>query len=959
VGESAAPSEAQTLPSGMVTLLFTDLEGSTRLLEAHPAAYRAAVRRHHGLLRGAVEAHGGVVFETVGDAVYAAFARPTDAVAAALAGQLALRAADWGDLGPGAIRARMGLHTGEVEVQGAHYFGAPLYRCARLTATAHGGQTVLSAATAELVQDELPGGRLRDLGGHRLKDLARPERVFQLLHPDLPQAFPPLRSVGARRHNLPAQPTAFVGREREVAAVIRRLLRRVQQPAAHGPGDAPRLLTLTGPGGVGKTRLALQVAAEVAEDAFPDGEVFVGLGGLAPGADVEVVVSAVAQALGVRETVGRSLREAVADDLREKRLLLLMDNCEHVPAAAPWVGELLAACPGLAVLATSRAPLRLAAEHEWPVPPLALPAAPGRGAGPPAPPDLKRLRGADAVALFVQRAQAAAPDFALTAATAPAVAELCRRLDGLPLAIELAAARTKLLLPPHLLERLGNRLTLLTGGARDRPPRQQTLRAALDWSYQLLDPGEQTLFARLAVFVGGCTLEAAEAVCPAAGATTGERPPDVLDGLAALADQSLLRQEDRADGHARFVMLETIHEFARERLAESGELDAVQRRHANHFLALAEQARADLQGPQAAVRLEQLEREHDNLRAALQWAIHYGEADHGLRLAMALTTFWDARGYWREGRRWLESLLAQPGVSSPSRLRATGLRAAGFLAWHQGDAAAAQRLFAVALAINRALGDLQTAASSLVELARVAETQGKFLRADRLLRAALPILRAGNDRRRLALPLLVLGRVALARGDHAAARAFEAESLAIHRESGNRRGVALALTGLGEEARSRGDAERATAYYEEALTIVREMGDMLLLVSNLHNLGQVALRRGDPERAAALFREGLALARHAGTSGVYWAESVAGMAAVAAQHGQPERAARLLGAVRAAQDASGVQMAPVDQAAFDGCVATARSRLNDGAFSAAWAEGNAMSLEQAVADALEEAQADA
>jgi class 3 adenylate cyclase len=460
------------LPTGTVTFLFTDLEGSTRLLEAHPLAYREAVHRHHDLLQQAVEGHGGVVFETVGDAVYAAFERPTDAVAAALAAQAALLAVPWGETGP--LRVRMGVHLGEVERRGAHYFGAPLYRCARLTATAHGGQVVLSAAVTEIVRDALPpGAALRDLGAHRLKDLARPERVTQLLHPDLPAAFPPLRSLDALPHNLPRQATPFVGREAELAAVAGRL----RQPGVP-------LLTLTGPGGTGKTRLALQAAAEVLDAAGPDGARSGGpfpdgawLVELAPLADPGLVPAAVAQALGVREATGRPPEAALRDHLRDRRLLLVLDNCEHLlPGAAPAVAALLGAGPGVTVLATSREPLRVAGEHEHPVPPLALPPRPD----PARPPDPAALSHYEAVALFIERAVAARPDFAVTNATAPAVAELCHRLDGLPLAIELAAARVKVLAPPALLARLDRRLGVLTGGRRDAPARQQTLRATLD-----------------------------------------------------------------------------------------------------------------------------------------------------------------------------------------------------------------------------------------------------------------------------------------------------------------------------------------------------------------------------------------------------------------------------------------------------------------------------------------------
>ncbi len=594
------------LPSGMVTFLFTDVQGSTLLLERHPEAYPSAIARHHAVLAGAVAQNRGAVFETVGDAVYAAFASPRDAVAAALLAQRELRGASWGETGP--LRVRMGLHTGEVERQGDHYFGAALYRCARLSNAAHGGQVVLSSATAELVREALPAGAgLRDLGEHWLKDLQRPEHVFQLVAPGLVADFPALRTVENVPNNLPVQLTPFIGREREVTAA-RGLL---QHPET-------RLLTLTGPGGVGKTRLGLEIATGLLRE-FAHGTFFVDL---APVVSADLVIPSIAKTLGVQETTSRSTLDSLKEYLRDRQVQLVLDNFEHVLAAATMVADLLSVCFRVKALVTTREALHLRGEHQFPVPPLALP---DRNRAEP----IEQSMRYGAIQLFVQRAQAAKPDFALSERNAYAVAEICHRLDGLPLAIELAAARVNVFSPQALLARLEHPLAVLTSGSRDLPARQQTLRRAIAWSYDLLTPDEQMLYRRLAVFVAGCTLPAAESVL---GGADSDSKLGVVDGLASLVDKSLVRQNERAD-QPRFRMLETIREDALERLIAAGEADQIQKAHADYYLAFAEQAEA---GPREAEWLDRLEAEQDNLHAALSWFTRGGPADHGLRLAAAL-----------------------------------------------------------------------------------------------------------------------------------------------------------------------------------------------------------------------------------------------------------------------------------------------------------------------------------
>jgi predicted ATPase/class 3 adenylate cyclase len=547
-------------PTGTVTFLFTDIEGSTKLWEDDAPAMRAALARHDDVLRSAMGEHGGYVFKTVGDAFCATFTTAPDALEAALEAQRRLLSSEWKQTGP--LRVRIALHTGAAEEREGDYFGPPLNRVARLLSAAHGGQVVLSLPTQELVRDQLPTGRsLRDLGERRLKDLFRPERIFQLLAPELPSEFPPLRSLDAYRNNLPLQPTPLIGREKEVAEVRERLSR-----------TEVRLLTLTGAGGTGKTRLGLQAAAELTEY-FEDGVFFISLAAIR---DPQLVVPAMAGTPGVKEAGGQPLLESLEDYLGEKRMLLLVDNFEQVLEAAPVVTELLAAAPNLKVLATSRIPLGLYGEYEYSVPPLALP-------DPERPPP-------------VERAQAAKADFSVTNENAPAVAEICVRLDGLPLAIEFAASRIKVLSPQKMLGRLGNRLKLLTGGARDLPERQRTLRSTIEWSYGLLAEGEKVLYGRLSVFAGGRTLEAIEAICDVGG----DLPVDVLDGLASLVDKSLLKQEEGVGREPRFVMLETIHEFAREKLEQSAEAEEIKRLHAQYFLTLAEGGLPRTQRPGSA-----------------------------------------------------------------------------------------------------------------------------------------------------------------------------------------------------------------------------------------------------------------------------------------------------------------------------------------------------------------------
>ncbi len=669
------------LPTGTVTLLFSDIEGSTRHLQRVGERYADVLETCRHLLRTAFQQYHGHEIDAQGDAFFVAFARATDAVSAAVEAQRTLASQAWPE--GVAVRVRMGLHTGEPHLVAEGYVGLDVHRAARIMNAGHGGQVLLSQTTRDLVEYDLPeGARLRDLGAHRLKDLEHPSHLYQLVTPGLPADFPLLKTLDTHAHNLPVQLTPLIGREREVAAVGQLLQR-----------EEVRLLTLTGPGGTGKTRLGLQMAAQLSE-VFSDGVFFVNL---APLSDPELVVPTIAQALGVKEEFGQPLIDLLSASLREKELLLLLDNFEQVVGAAIEVAQLLARCPKLNVLVTSRAALHVQGEQEFAVPPLAVP-------DPKSLPDLVALSQYEAVALFITRAQAVKPDFQVTAANAPAVAEICVRLDGLPLAIELAAVRTKLLPPQALLARLGQRLAVLTGGAKDVPARQQTLRNTIEWSYQLLDAQEQQLFRRLSAFVGGCTLEAIEVVC---AAFRDEARP-VLDAVASLIDKSLLQQTEQEGEEPRLVMLETIREYGLECLTASGEREATWQAHAEYYLALAERAEPELRGIQQALWLERLEREHENLRAALECFLEQAGMGKGkelaLRLCVALAFFWRMGGYLREGRTGFSRALAS-SEEVASSLRARGLFYAGALAHYQDSNEQAEVLCGESLALYRELGD--------------------------------------------------------------------------------------------------------------------------------------------------------------------------------------------------------------------------------------------------------------
>ena len=914
------------LPTGTITFLFTDVEGSTKLWERNIEAMSQALSHHDELIRNAVEAHDGFVFKTVGDAFYAAFSTAAEAVEAALDSQKFLLSEEWEETGP--LKVRIALHTGPAEERGGDYFGPTLNRAARLLSAGHGGQVLLSLSTQELVRDQLPlGAGLRDLGVRRLKDVLGPEHIFQLTAPELPASFPPLNTLDVRLNNLPIQPTPLLGREREVAEIAD-LLRHADV----------RLLTLTGTGGTGKTRLALQSAAELIDE-FEDGVFLVAL---APISDPELVASTVAGALSVSESAGRPLKEDLRDFLSTKELLLVLDNFEQVVDAAPLVGELLSGCPGLKVLATSRISLRIYGEHEYAVRPLELP-------DPDHLPPIETLRQYEAIRFFTERARAANAHFSLTNENAPEIAEICARLDGLPLAIELAAARIKLLSPQAMSSRLSNPLKFLTGGARDLPERQRTLRGAIAWSHALLDEDEQALFAKLSVFSDGCALEAVEAICD----PVGDLFVDVLEGLSSLLDKSLLRQEEMVEEEPRFVMLETIREYARERLELSGEAEEIRRMHAEYFLALAEQGASEQQGLEETAWLERLDLEHDNMRAALSWMLESEEAEPGLRLSGALWRFWWMRGHYSEGRRWLEEALAKDGRASA--VRAKALEAVGWLADDQGDIDRAVAAAEEGLSLSaRVKIESSVTASFLRMLGSAAYVHGNHEQAARLYEESLALSREARDERGVASSLLQLGNVSGDRGNHEGAKTFYEEGLALSRKLDDKALLASALISVGAEFLLQGDPERGAMLNEEAAELYRERGNRGHLQYALDNLGWAALMRGDQQQAQELHRESLALSRQLGDKLVA-AEALEGLACSASARGEAKRVARLFGAAEALREAVGYRQEPREQALREPYLVAARPRLSKARWDAAWAEGRRLGFEEAIAYALEKA----
>ncbi len=1014
-------------PSGTVTFLFTDVEGSAKLWEQHPDAMKAALARHHAILHQAIESNNGYVFQIIGDAFCAAFHTAADAVTAALAAQRALQLefgswkledGNWkleigkdvqSNLRPPTsnfqlptsnlqLRVRMGLHTGVAELRledttsGQYASNPTLTRTQRIMSVGHGTQILLSNATSELLAGQLPNAvTLRSMGEHRLKGLLNPEHLWQVVAPDLPQDFPPLSSLNVFPNNLPVQLTSFVGREHELAE-IKKLL------------STTRLLTLTGVGGTGKTRLALQVAADLTGLGDPSGLFVNGVWfvELAPLSDPALVPQTVASVLNVREEAGRPLMATLTDFLHAKNLLLILDNCEHLlDACAQLATTLLRNCPDVTILATSREALGITGETIFHVPSLALPDVRQVGAGlsgslDHVPAHIGRSQGSplhdltqyDSVRLFVDRAVAIKSDFQLTNANAPAVVQICQRVDGIPLALELAAARVKSLSVDDIAARLHNQFRLLTGGSRTALPRQQTLRALIDWSYNLLTEPERVLFRRLSVFAGGWTLEAAEQVCSGKGLALDE----VVDVLDHLVSKSLV-VADTQDGATRYRMLETIRPYAREKLLESGEGEQLRDRHLDFFLELAEDAEPKLRGAEQLAWFNRLETEHDNLRFALEWSLSEQRIEKGLRIGGALYPFWNVRGYWNEAYQRLSDLLKTQGADKRTLARGKALSAAGNIANRTGHLENSRPLFEESIAILREVG---AEGKEFLEyaLARYAYTfVWRDLAAARLnADEAARLSRASGNRVNLASALNVLGIISRQTGDFESARKYFEESAGIYREIGNsstysvivtnlgtiyfdyghvekakkclekaveisrqvgnKQGFGWAIAYLGNIARVRGQRDEAESLLKQATFEWRELGDNMFVARELVSMGRLQLDKGNHLLAEQNLREALPLLKETNAHS-FIPSSLESFAFLFSASNNPSRAAQLFGAAEALREKLGTPLFPIERKEYEAYLAAVRAQLDDSAFNAAWNEGRAMTMEQAIGLAME------
>jgi predicted ATPase/class 3 adenylate cyclase len=901
------------LPTGTVTFVFTDIEGSTRLLHTLGNRYRDALEQHRTILRDAFTSHEGVEVDTQGDAFFIAFPTPQGALRAAVTAQRALASYTWPQ---GAeLRVRMGIHTGTPEVTEQHYVGEDVHVGARICAAAWGGQILVSSATANLTSSGLGDVTLRPLGAHALKDIDERVELSQVVTPGLREDFPSPRTTGPHPTNLPGRLPPLIGRDHDIATVTELLQE-----------DDVSLVTLVGPGGTGKTRLALATGAELLSS-FPDGVFFVDL---SPLADPALVLGAIVAALGLRESPSRTLTETLSDHLASRHTLVILDNLEHLLDVAADVSALVASASSLKVLVTSREALRIEGERELPVPPLALPVSrdePGD------------ILASPAIKLFVARAQAVRPGFTLAPEAAPDVARICRRVDGLPLAIELAAARVKVLSLPTLAARLEESLAALGSGRRDASERQRTLNGAIAWSYGLLEDDEQRLFARLGVFAGGWCLEAAEAVC-----ARGDLGMEVLDGLASLVDKSLVRQVERDE--ARFSMLETMRSYAAERLEESGEADEIRRAHAEFFRALIEEGHPELTDADPALWLAALEVDIDNVRAAFDWCVSR-DPEVALRVAAAMWDFWDLRGHISEGRRSLREILHKTTKGTPARMRAT--QAAAVLADMQEDYEESTAYAQEALALARTFGNDAEAARALITVARVPLQRGDGARASALLEEAMSLAEASKKDELVVRVLVHLATVRSQEGDHDVAIAISERAAQIAAGSGSRRGRMMALVGIGEDAVLACRFDDAHDALSEAMRVALEIGDTYYEAATRINLGILKLINGDLDDAQREFKCALTSAADLGSSHLV-VSCLDGLAAAGSKQ-DVDRSARLLAISEGLRRRIGVPRSSTEQQIYEPYIAHLRAILSARSAQQLMDAAKSMTLHEAAAAA--------
>ncbi len=929
------------LPNGTVTFLFTDIEGSTKLAQEYPDEMPTLLGRHNQIMNRAIQAQNGFVFQVVGDSFAAAFHSASGGLHAALDAQRMLQAEAWS---PAPIKVRMGIHTGAAQVDESDsketkYSGyATLALTQRIMSAGHGGQILLSQSTHDSIRGELPeNAELRDMGDRRFKNILHPERVFQLTVPDLPSEFAPLNTLESFNHNLPAQLTSFIGRQSELAE-IKKLI------------DTNRMVTLTGSGGAGKTRLALQAGAECLGQ-FSNGVWFVELG---PVTDTALVPQTLLAVFNLREDAQRAPVRVLHEYLRPKNLLLILDNCEHLIEVCAQVSEsLLHLCPKLKILATSREALGIAGEMPYAVPSLEMP-------DPNDLPPLEELMEVGSIRLFVERAATANSHFALTEDNAAFIAQTCSRLDGIPLAIELAAARVKVLTPEQIAARLDDRFHLLTGGSRTALPRQQTLRAMIDWSYSLLTEQEKTLFRRLAVFIGGWTLEAAEAVC-ADVEQDGILPHDILDLLTRLVDKSLVTTEE-VMGQTRYHRLETIRQYSREKFFETQEVESIRSWHLNFFVRFAEQVDENLKGRDQVLWQNLMSAEQDNLRAALEWGLNKNP-DAALRIVGAANLFWTAGGYSAEGFRWTQKALEQTenipvpqGASKEQRLvaRARALRGLTRLYLSLGDNANAKRVAEESVALYRQSTDRRGLSFALVVLAYPLEFMGARARAEEVLQESYAIARAEGDVYVTCRSLNILARViADLYHDHNLSQGYVEESYRLAREAGLRSQEAQASEILGFIATNREDFDAARSHFKESARVYEEIGAAFNIVLEKSNLAHLERQTGHLASALEYYRETILAFRDMGQTGAV-AHQLECFGFIAVAQNQNEHALQLFAAANALREKAGTPMRPEEKAYFDEQLRSLHKKMESPTLEWIWAKGHALSLDNAITLAVEE-----